>query len=186
MIRDDHAGGAVLARKGRVFGRQHALDEERQLRIGRDPFEVRPRERRRDLVEDLLRCQAAAAERRDADLGRDRERRAQVALAIPPDRRVDRKHERRETTVARLCDQFRERALAQIAVEVRLVEEGGHVGLGLACGWRQNSPVYSPKMETDDGQPVGLLSIIGFGQGRSQMFIHKVVGHRAVRTRFEE
>ena len=73
---------------------------------------------------------AAAPERRDGDVGRDRERRARVALAIAAHRCVDRQHERAVAAVARLRDQLPRDALVaeDVQLEPARPADCGHFG----------------------------------------------------------
>ncbi len=130
VVGDDDPRGAVLAREHGVLAGQHALDEQRHAGFAGDSLEVVPRERRRDHLEHLLRRHASAPERRDVDVRWDRERRAEVALAVPAHRCVDRQQKRAIAAVACLGDQLARHALVSKHVELEPARpaHGRHVG----------------------------------------------------------
>ena len=85
VVRDDDAGGAVVAREDGVLGGEDPLDHEREARARGQPLEVAPRERLVvDRAEPGARVERPVEGRREVrqrQVGRQREREPEVALA---------------------------------------------------------------------------------------------------------
>ena len=94
MVRDDDRRGAVLHGDLGVLGGDDALEDDRHLRLARDPLEIPPRDRvveQRELVGGILRRVAdRGAGVRERQVGGDLEADPQVALPLREPRRVHR------------------------------------------------------------------------------------------------
>src|SRR5207249_8787010 len=94
-------------------------DEHGQARVRCELLDVLPRDGLRHPGERLERRYAAAAERADLELRRDREACAEVALPAAENRRVDREHERGEPVLDSLPDELTGHALVAKHIELK-------------------------------------------------------------------